>query len=647
MFLSKPITAPAGRALRVARISRISTAHQDDRSLDEQDFLAEEELRTCYAGPVEWTEISTQGSGDLLETEAHQRLKEIITNKEVDLILLEDLGRIARRMDTHAFCELCEIHGVRLISIREQVDTVVEGWQDVAIISLWHHERSNRETSKRIKRTKRGRFMTDGPIHQVSFAYVKPEGTKYDSDVFKDPNLEEWAVGIIERLEADWEYAEVADWLNRHNVPVGPNCCRMLPEDEHRWTGVMVRRWIHNEMLHGERYHNKTETHRVDRNGKRGQRKSEPERVLVREVAHLGFISKERHERMLAKLATRNEGLGRRPKEAYGTRTRSDFPGSALTCGVCGHPFVFGMRGDSDKLACSGLRHHCCWVGNSVDMEVVDEKLRNAVFNKLMSMADAAGVLAASVRAAVLEQADNLVSEKKRLANAIADKKRQVRNVLQQTAKGNAPASLMEFLADLEREQRCLEAQLDDFERLPDEPELPSDAAILDLAQEELFSLDRTDPAYAHAMRTLLPRIELLPVRPIDADRVGSRIVYRARVEMNLLALPGIAQNVVSMPCGTYTIVVDLFDPPARIRLAPRVAELQKQGLKQREIRDEIGTHLPTVQNAASLLRKMESAGTSDPYVAITEPCDTRVNATHLNPRYKFRPLNGFPKWLD
>lgn len=646
MYLAKKIEAPVGRPLRVCRICRISTAHQDERSLDEQDFQAEEELSSCYTGPVEWLDIRSQGSGDLLDTEAHHELERVIKERQADLVLLEDLGRIARRIDTHAFCELCVLHGVRLISIREQVDTVIEGWEDVSILSLWHHERSNRETSKRIKRTKRGRFVTHGPIHQVIFGYVKPSGTKNDSDVCKDPDLEEFSLGIIERLEDDWTYADVSDWLNRHDVPVGPNCDRGIPKDQSRWTGVMVRRWIKNEILHGERYHNKTETHRVDRNGTRRQKRSEADRVLSRSVPHLAMISKERHEVLLAKLAMRNRGSGRTPKEAYGTRARSDFPGTALNCGICGRTFIYGARGDCDSLACSGIRNHLCWVGNSVNMDVVDRKLRGAAYARLEALAESSGVLAESVRDAVASQNVERDREIKRLRKALQAKTLETDNVLNQIAAGEAPPIVNEFLSKLESERKTLQALLIDAERIPDVPDFPDDDTLLRIAREELFELDRTNPEYSHAMRRLLPQIEVFPVLPIDADEIGSRIKFRARVSMDLLALPSVGTHGGLISCPTETLIVDLFDPPQRIVLAPKVKELQLKGLKQREIRDAIGTHLPTVQNAAALLRKLEAKGTEDPYVPVLEPFDTRKNANHLHPRYRFTPQEGYPKRL-
>ena len=113
-----------------------------------------------YDGPIKYIDLATQGSGEQLDRAELIQLEEWIESEAFDLVIAEDLARIClavrRAVD---ICELCEDHGTRLIALNDRVDTDDEGWRDGAFISSWHHERSNKDTSNRIKRSLRNRFL--------------------------------------------------------------------------------------------------------------------------------------------------------------------------------------------------------------------------------------------------------------------------------------------------------------------------------------------------------------------------------------------------------------------------------------------------------------------------------------------------------
>jgi hypothetical protein len=108
--------------------------------------------------------VAGSGSGEFLDREEFLRLGDLVATGKYDLVLTEDLGRIVRRIYAHIFAEHCVDHATRLISKNDHVDTMVEGWEDRSIFSAWHHERSNRDTSDRIKRAHRGRFLNGGAL---------------------------------------------------------------------------------------------------------------------------------------------------------------------------------------------------------------------------------------------------------------------------------------------------------------------------------------------------------------------------------------------------------------------------------------------------------------------------------------------------
>ena len=185
-FLNPPLTAKNGHTPEVIVVARVVTPvpeKQDIRSLEDQEALHREWLASHTDLPLNVTVIAGSGSGEALDRKEFFELSELVETGRYDLVLCEDLGRIVRRMHAHLFAELCVDYETRLISINDNVDTAIAGWQDRTIFSAWHHERSNRDTSDRIKRTHRSRFMQGGVLPQMIPGLIKPPGAKTDADV--------------------------------------------------------------------------------------------------------------------------------------------------------------------------------------------------------------------------------------------------------------------------------------------------------------------------------------------------------------------------------------------------------------------------------------------------------------------------------
>ena len=64
--LNPPLLPRDGAVLQIVAVCRISTPHQDKRSLDDQLAKLKQFVADHYDGPVEWTLISSQGSGEHL-----------------------------------------------------------------------------------------------------------------------------------------------------------------------------------------------------------------------------------------------------------------------------------------------------------------------------------------------------------------------------------------------------------------------------------------------------------------------------------------------------------------------------------------------------------------------------------------------------
>lgn len=125
--LNPPLVARDGITLRVVTVCRISTGQQDERSLDDQLAKLKQFVADHFDGPVEWTAISSRGSGEHLDREEIYRLEGLIEGGRVDLVIAEDLARIFRRKRAYDLCESCVDFRTRLIAINDRVDTAEDG----------------------------------------------------------------------------------------------------------------------------------------------------------------------------------------------------------------------------------------------------------------------------------------------------------------------------------------------------------------------------------------------------------------------------------------------------------------------------------------------------------------------------------------
>lgn len=127
--LSTPLAPKNRRKLLVLFVCRISTVHQDIRSLADQEALCREWLTQHTDLETEIVVIAGRGSGEDLQRTDYQRACDEVASGRYDLVLVEDLGRICRRIHALLFCEECQDHETRLVAINDGIDTVTDGWR--------------------------------------------------------------------------------------------------------------------------------------------------------------------------------------------------------------------------------------------------------------------------------------------------------------------------------------------------------------------------------------------------------------------------------------------------------------------------------------------------------------------------------------
>jgi site-specific DNA recombinase len=631
-----------GHTLQVISARRVSDpgpGKQDIRSLDDQGALLDRWLDEHASQPRNVTALAGSGSGEYLERAEYLRLIELVESDQFDLVITEDLGRIIRRIHAHLFCELCVDHGVRLIAINDHVDTAEPGWQDRSIFSAWHHERSNRDTSERIKRTHRNRFLHGGTASLPIFGYRKKPGAKSDDDWEKLPEAEQIYREWFDRLDHDALYAEVGDWLNEAGVPTGPHS-----RTNKKWDGRMVARVTHNWLLKGVRFRNKRKTRRIS-TGKYKSEKADPRELLTRHVPHLAFFEEAYYDRVVAKADARNAKY-RRSKGgaadpcANRPKKRVRYPGQSLCCGVCGRPFVFGAHGQTDHLMCSGAREYLCWNAISLNGPLTAQAVAASVLAEIETLRDFDAAFVDMVN----EEAQKLDVQREHrlyeLQTLIEKRQSQIQNLVDYISGGCKSPNVAENLGKLEAELPQLQAQRAEIEGTASQVIImPSAAEIKQLVRQSVRDLALESYEFTKLMRRLVRDFFVFPYRSCD----GKDFVLRgtARLQLANLLPDQRLRDTLRGPLERV-LNLDLFVAPQRIRLREQVMALRRE-MTEREAAERLGITKTAAQYAAGLDRLMGRLGLADPYVRMTKPpTDYPKMRRHLHPRFRFDPLPGF-----
>ena len=623
------VRARNGRVIRILIVVRVSCpgeGKQDIRSLDDQKALLVQFIESNFQQPYEVVDIEGTGSGEDLSRPEFTELRQCIKSRQFDLVLVEDLSRIARRLATHEICELCADHGTRLIALNDNIDTADSGWEDRSIIASWRHQRSNRDTSERIKRSLNSRFDNGGALSLPIYGYIKPPDAKSDADLRKDPAAEPVYREWFRRIEEGASFSSIADWLNAEQIPTGPYV------DKELWTGTIVGSTTRNPILKGERYHNKRESYRINNPGIYKTRAAAPESRRTRIVSHLAFFSEDYYDRVVALVNQRNakykrgecDPLPHRPKK----RTR--FPGQCIVCGICGRSYVFGGHGQTDHLMCDGARAHSCWNGATVDGPLAARKLSELAMEEIESLDGFDETLLASFDEEA-QRANSLFDGRRAVVEReIVTKELEVQNILKFIREGAASSSVSEELSRLESELSSLRVQASVEEaRKVERIVLPPIEDLKELGRGQFSDLAIESFEFADAMRPFMPRIVVFPYQLID----GGAAVLRAKVRLQLASLiPDVGTRSVLQPSLERLVTLDLFDPPQRESCRRSVVEGRLAGESEASIAQRLGITTTAAQRAMALQRRMDKLGVVDAYQQLTAPPESGKLKRHLHP---------------
>lgn len=621
--------------------ARISTDKQNELSNQEQAAKCREYITRRFGVEPEYRIIAGQGSGERLDRKELEELEAEIRSGRIDFVIAEELSRFSRRSTALDLCDRCEDYDVRLFAVNDGIDTFDDSWRDRAAMSTWHHERSNRDAAERITRSLRHRFETGGIIQCVPFGFVKPPGTRLDSQLTKDPQTEPVVHEMFDRLRAGASYSEVASWLNQQGIKPGPFCRRR------RWNGAMVSRTIHNPLFKGVRVRNRHMTRRINRTGRHVTVKAPANMLKKRYCAHLEYLREEDYDALIAQLRERNAWCRRSPdgtRDPLAGRPKklTKFPGQHLRCGICGRVYHWHGANTRRVMVCSGATDYRCWNSLYVNGKDCAKAVLGRVAKELARLPGFQDVFGDLVREEAARLDEDRRTQQRALERRIAEAEARKANLLSAIESRPDNTSLLERLDDAEAaliraryELRSLEQRPAIEVALPEADELRQQLAGL------LVDAAGDDQAINRRLQQVIPKMFIVPYRTID----GGDIVPRVEFTLDLAAL--LPTELKSHPAAEQfqkSFVVTVGRLPQRIEFHEQATALRAQGLTRLAIADRLGLSLSACANALRINREMKAEGLDEPYRRLTE-LGASMNRLrrHRAKQFVFEPLDGFP----
>lgn len=244
-YSGPPLRPRNGHTLVVGIVARISgCANQKELSLEDQQDHGKEVVAELHEGAAstEYRIIATKGRGERLDRRELEQIRQELLRAELDVLVIEDMGRLVRGVEAARHFGPAVDHGTRAISPNDRGDTLNPTWERDALAACRDHVAHNAHTSRRLKHKLMNRFLKFGGATARPIAgYEVPPDAKTYADWRKQEDATPVIAEGMRRLRQTKKFEAVAESFNavpyRGGVgfPPGPYCRRM------RWDGKMVR----------------------------------------------------------------------------------------------------------------------------------------------------------------------------------------------------------------------------------------------------------------------------------------------------------------------------------------------------------------------------------------------------------------------
>ena len=287
----------------------------------------------------------------------------------------------------------------------------------------------------------------------------------------------------------------------------------------------MVRQYLENPLLHGERRRSQVKVERLRTRGHKVRRKNS--NPLVKCWPTLAHLSTEEHEQILDEMNRRKKEHPRLRNKRQGALKKLDdrlqsktlFPGQLMTCSVCGGLFYWIGR---DCLKCCNAgdpREGACWNHVQVDPTIA----RNGIKQLLPRLIDEQpAVTRVFLESVTAEYTAALRRENRELDTVAAQIKslERERGHLIEAIKGGRIDSLVQELRVTEQkiaQQQDRQKALEQKSKSPALP--PSRDEIRKALPEILDHLLKESYDFSDLLRRVIPVFEITPLRAVDSGK--------------------------------------------------------------------------------------------------------------------------------
>jgi DNA invertase Pin-like site-specific DNA recombinase len=619
------------RPQRVLIYSRFSKKEHGSRSCGDQqescrDWLTIERIECSEVLHEEDDGIS----GEHLSRPGIDRVRKLVRDRRVDLLVGEDVSRFFRdRGEPHKLAGECKDHGVRFVAINDGIDTDEVDWQSKLSQHAEEHAAYNDKLAYRIMRAalarwKRGEAM--GPLKpgykRVVIDSVRHELTHHGP--YKDEKDERWSATIEEffhRAARGDPPATLADFLNAHNFPPVANSLNKL------WTATGAKNLIKNPIYKGIDQFRATISQKHYSSGHRLQAHNSPEAIWLRPMPHLRFVSDLVWRQANDAIAKRDvcgkhsRGLDN-PNYRVPRESRS-LLSNHFYCGACGGKMI-GVGRAGGGYRCGAALRGLCWCRASVKRDFAHQIILQAVIKRLTELPDAVDTFVSWVQGLHPDRGDI----DQLLANL------QVKISAAQQRIGACGEALLDNPTSPYLSGKLKNAEAEEARLIQERAALESQvvatpplsrARIVDEGAAAMKTLSDGSREAGLLLRQIITPIQAVPFQRIDS----SLVVLRARFQIDLTALlPCQWQEIlrgahVDLKDGrilTQEAMIDLFDSPGHVRFAEKAYALHQQGVGAEDVGRQLGIPPWTAHNAIRLGQMMQEQGLSEPYVELKAP---------------------------
>ena len=636
-----------GHTLVVGIPARISGGpNQKEASLDDQIAHMKEVIEENYEGSIEYRPIATTNKGERLDRPELEKIKEMLRSGELDILAMEDVGRLVRGAEAVRLWGMAVDHGTRCIAPNDGCDTADDNWEEDLLSACRDHVVHNVHHSKRLKfklmnRFKLGQGATGLPIA----GYEKPN----DAETYDDwRKLDEWTPTIrqgLKILQQTLNCSAVADYFNEVGFLPGPYC------KNKKWDGKMVRRYYNNRLLAGHPGRGHMESVKHHETGRRVSKKKNGEPIYL-DIPHLAHVDACELDETRQRLTVANKDRGRpkvngsdplnrRPKK----RTR--FPGQHARCWYCGQQAVWGSNGGARNLTCAGSRNWQCWNGTGFTGAFATRQVVDRILSELHKVEQFEEQFALILEQAHRDRNGGVTRRREELERAEAALARKKKNLLDFIQDHGSHPDIEGRLLEIHQEDSRIRQELRTLELLK-QGELWFPKSATELRTQltlQLHELAAESFEAAELLKQIVPQFDYYAVRLLD----GGHPMPRARVVLDLSGSIDHAAHVPGLQdLLTSVHTIDLFErPPQRERIREEAVALRTQGLLLRQIvaRLEERPKMPAIQRALTLDQMMRERGAETPYMVLEGPPDDYTKQRrHKHRRYRFEPLEGYER---